>query len=410
VRRPYAGDVRILITRDEKDEVLRSEYRKVPPAIGWQRWLSVLRKRYVLPRTDVTAFLKRQEMKQRFAPVRKPIVARSQTSDSPLSSWGVDYFVMPESNGYTAVLTLIDRFSKITFLEAVKTQGATELIDVLDKWKAWLEQESGDPHVFDKVRRMHADNGASFRSQETQQWFARHHITLVHARAHEPTGSGLQERMNQTARRGISNWAHAEGRSWVKFVKPTQHLINTSYTRMLGGGRTPVQVAFASTPNEKLEVYTRQKRAAESRVSTKREAKIAIDEWVRVSLRRAGIPQQQEAFKTGQRKGSDLGWSEQTYKVRGRYGNQWMVHGLSMRLDAADLLPIPGPDADPYDRTPHAPHEATDTPWNPPSLTRVQTQLRPYLQGGTNDIGALPTTERRQRRPNTRHADFIPLL
>jgi hypothetical protein len=123
-------------------------------------------------------------------------------------------------------------------------------------------------------------------------------------------------------------------------------VLNTSYHRNLGMGRSPYSVLTGKEPDKELSAKL--KKEAESRRNYKLYIKGAIPEGapVKVSMRVDGPSSVKDAIKGGQRKGYLPSFGDKVWRVRLRRGNlYWLVDKEGKpregAVDRADLLALP---------------------------------------------------------------------
>jgi hypothetical protein len=147
------------------------------------------------------------------------------------------------------------------------------------------------------------------------------------------------ERANRTLKQALTSYADAKGtkKSWnlPDILEQVLAVMNTSYHRNLGMGRTPYSVLTGKKPDR--EVSAKLKKEAESR----RNYKI----YEKGSMRVDGPSSVKDAIKSGIRKGYLPSFTDEVWRVRLRRGNlYWLVDKQGNRregaVDRADLLPL----------------------------------------------------------------------
>jgi hypothetical protein len=170
-------------------------------------------------------------------------------------------------------------------------------------------------------------------------------------------------------------------------------VLNSSYHRNLGVGRSPASVLTGKEPDRDLSAKL--KTEAESRRNYKLYVKGSLPEGmaVKVSMRVDGPSGVKDSIKSGIRKGYSPSFTDQVWRVRLRRGNlYWLVDKEGNKregaVDRADLLPL----------TSDAPKNAwrkpttvtvDDEPAPPPKETvriRVKAPPKPAYDGPDKDL------------------------
>eukprot|EP00952_Eustigmatos_sp_NYUAD-ZCMA_P000769 3200-Eustigmatos_ZCMA.PRE.1 len=82
---PIIHGLPVLITPEEKQDMLKKVYSEVPPSIGILSFHHLVNQKcWGIIRKDCSDFLKHQEYYQKFKPVRRQVVTRPQVPTAPL--------------------------------------------------------------------------------------------------------------------------------------------------------------------------------------------------------------------------------------------------------------------------------------------------------------------------------------
>ncbi|GFY19521.1 hypothetical protein TNCV_4646941 [Trichonephila clavipes] len=130
--------------------------------------------------------------------------------DVPLSTYHVDFIgPLPSTNKrYQHILTIIDAFTKFTWLYPVKS---TTLEDALDKLK--LQQKT-----FGNPKRMITDKGSPFNSKGFDDYCTEENIQNLQITTGVPRGNGQVERIHRTLIPVLTKLSIDDPTKWYKFV------------------------------------------------------------------------------------------------------------------------------------------------------------------------------------------------
>lgn len=350
---PYVGDRR-LITTDKVAETLKSEWQRVPPSIGYLRWYSVLKRKYVgLKRPAVQAFLENAEGKQLFRERRNVVASRALVVAQPGRVWTAD-ITFPGGKGSetrwkgrkcVGLFGIIDQHSKYLWASPVASLDMEEMIAVTERFLS----DIGDRAK--RVRVIRTDNG--FGSEYTE-WLRGKGIKHTTAQPWRPQSSGLIERSWRTLNSMLMSQAIyrlGSKKRWPELVEQMTELINNSFSRVLLK-KTPREVfeGQASDPKVVLRIRAEGKKR---KWSSLYENELKPGDYVRVSLRASGPSAVKMRVKAGTYKGYMQQWSSADTTRVGEDDIRRVKRKISAELyeltdgskhDRADLLKIPGPD------------------------------------------------------------------
>jgi IS30 family transposase len=218
----------IVVPDDERDVVLKKIYEDITQGVG--QGISLLYKRirdkYLnIRRSDVSAFLKSQKVyqmtKSQNHTINKPIM-----SSSPNDRWALDCINLvsyASSNGgidrgYKFILTVVDFFSRKTFLRALKTQTA---INVTNALKSIVAETKTYPKI------INSDNGGENKA-ETAAWMKENNIESVKTLSYSPQSNGLVEGVNKKVRKVLREiMIRTNSRNWTNHLQTTANLLNS---------------------------------------------------------------------------------------------------------------------------------------------------------------------------------------
>ncbi|GFU95740.1 retrovirus-related Pol polyprotein from transposon 17.6 [Trichonephila clavipes] len=142
--------------------------------------------------------------------------------DVLLSTYHVDFIgPLPSTNKrYQHILTIIDAFTKFTWLYPVKS---TTLEDALDKLK--LQQKT-----FGNPKRI-TDRGSPFNSKGFDDYCTEEKIQNLQITTSVPRGNGQVERIHRTLIPVLTKLSIDDPTKWYKFVDRLQRILNSTSNR-----------------------------------------------------------------------------------------------------------------------------------------------------------------------------------
>jgi hypothetical protein len=207
-----------------KTMVLKKEYKRSFGS-GIVNFYKTIREKFLnIKRTDVSAFIKGQQIPQLTDIMRhrtnKPIVA-----DYPNQIWCIDLIDMSmyetKNKGFRYILTVIDVFSRKCFLDKIKVKEALVTARAMD-------QITRKTTVTPKY--IICDNGTEFLGEFITFCMA-HDITIRRNRAYSPEANGIVERANKEVRKLIRNInLENESTNWIDYLQRVEDIKNNTYT------------------------------------------------------------------------------------------------------------------------------------------------------------------------------------
>ncbi|GFX15219.1 pro-Pol polyprotein [Trichonephila clavipes] len=139
--------------------------------------------------------------------------AKTEEIDVPLSTYHVDFIgPLPSTNKrYQHILTIIDAFTKFTWLYPVKS---TTLEDALDKLK--LQQKT-----FGNPKRIITDRGSPFNSKGFGDYCTEEKIQNLQITTGVPRGNGQVERIHRTLIPRFHQVVNRRSYKMVQIRRPT---------------------------------------------------------------------------------------------------------------------------------------------------------------------------------------------
>ena len=203
---------------------LKNEYKKSFGS-GARNFYKTIREKYLnIKRKDVTEFMKTQKIKDLTDVMKhrtnKPILAKY-----PNEIWCLDLIHMtnayPKNNGFQFILSVIDVFSRYTFLEPSKEQTSLSISKCFDKI---IKREKIKPKY------IICDNGGEFE-KDFSAYCKAHDIIIRLNRAYSPQANGIVERSNKEIRKLLrSIMLENESTNWVDNLRKVENYKNNTYT------------------------------------------------------------------------------------------------------------------------------------------------------------------------------------
>ncbi|GFU28921.1 hypothetical protein TNCV_470531 [Trichonephila clavipes] len=167
--------------------------------------------------------------------------------DVPLSTYHVDFIgPLPSTNKrYQHILTIIDAFTKFTWLYPVKS---TTLEDALDKLK--LQQKT-----FGNPKRIITDRGSPFNSKGFDDYCTEEKIQNLQITTGVPRGNGQVERIHRTLIPVLTKLSIDDSTKWYKFVDRLQRILNSTSNRSTKW--SPFELLTGVTMRNREDLYLR---------------------------------------------------------------------------------------------------------------------------------------------------------
>lgn len=193
-----------------------------------------------------------------------------------------------ENAGYGYLLLAVDCFSKALFLEKLKTREAGDIVKALD---AILKRSKRKP------KKIGADRESGFRSAIVSKFLSKHQIELYHPISY--LHSSLSERYVGRVKRIFARLFTRNGNhKWLGSEQDVAAQINNSYNRSIKMRSIDV--------NKKNESQVWENLFGKFADSKPIKARFKQGELVKISTR---------TLKDVFRKGYDVSWSSETFKV-----------------------------------------------------------------------------------------------
>jgi hypothetical protein len=247
----YKGD-RLYVPQARMREVLLREAHDVPLAghLGRDKTYARLCRSYYWPRmrAEVEDYCKSCPSCQRIKPsqLKRPGLHQPlEIPKRPGQSASIDFITgLPRTkSGHTAILTIVDRFSKRVAFAPCTTEASAEVTARLF-YTWWLTMGFGMPH--DIV----SDRGRQFVSEFWDQLNACWGTTLKFSTAYHPQTDGQTERVNRVVEDMLRAYVSPHHTDWDEFLPAAAFAYNTAVHSSTGA--EPLRVCQGWVPADPL--------------------------------------------------------------------------------------------------------------------------------------------------------------
>ncbi|GFY46051.1 transposon Tf2-6 polyprotein [Trichonephila inaurata madagascariensis] len=165
----------------------------------------------------------------------------------PLSTYHVDFIgPLPSTNkSYQHILTVVDAFTKFTWLYPVKTVSAE---NALEKLK--LQQKT-----FGNPIRIITDRGSAFTSKLFNDYCSEENIQHLQIATGIPRGNGQVERIHRTLIPVLTKLSLDDSTKWYKYVDRLQRILNSTICRSTKW--TPFELLIGTKMRNKEDIRIR---------------------------------------------------------------------------------------------------------------------------------------------------------
>lgn len=146
--------------------------------------------------------------------------------ETPLTTYHIDHLgpLTSTNKNYKYLLTVVDGFTKFTWIYPVKTVTTEETLS-----KLIIQQQT-----FGTPQRIISDRNAAFTSNEFQNYCKEENIAHYTITTGQPRGNGQVERINQIIIDVLSKLSITDPTKWYRHVAAVQCAINGSFQRSIG--------------------------------------------------------------------------------------------------------------------------------------------------------------------------------
>lgn len=348
---PYVDDKILILKEDDVQTILHKEFANVPVTLGYLRWYSLLRQKYLnLSRRHVVQFLANNEGHQRYKRPRNKIAGRAIVITKPAVVWACDIKKMTETyfrgRRMVGVIIFIDLHSKFVCAYPIKTTSVEETTRCVRLWVSDVRKVLDlDENEELPIRFLRSDSGTEFKGNfnETLDEFGIKHVFVSVA---SPTNNGSVERAAQTFGQyamSTSQQKYGTQTRWPEVIGMCSELINSTWSRVLLG--RPID-AIRGEDTDKVNDRLVQEGKKRKFSSLYDKHPLKVGDHVRISIRASGTAAEKNAIKARTRKvGSELQWSEAVFTVTRRISRERYKVSNGKVYDLSDLQRVPGPEA-----------------------------------------------------------------
>lgn len=156
--------------------------------------------------------------------------------DVPLSTYHIDHLgpMTSTHKNYKYILTVVDAYTKFTWIYPVKTLSTDETLDKLK-----LQQQT-----FGAPERIITDRNAAFTSNDFRQYCKDENVTHYTITTGQPRGNGQVERIHQIIIAVLSKLSADDPTKWYRRVSKVQRCLNGTYQRAIG--MSPFELLFGT--------------------------------------------------------------------------------------------------------------------------------------------------------------------
>jgi len=163
--------------------------------------------------------------------------------DRPGRDYAIDFMVgLPESEGNTAALVMVDRFSKRIRIRACK--GGITAIETANIIVQELFRNNGT------INSIVSDRDSKFTSDFWKEYFGILDVQLKMTTARHQQANGQSERAIQTIKTMLRHYINVKQTDWVKQLPLVEFAYNTSIQKSTG--KTPFEIETGETPPNTL--------------------------------------------------------------------------------------------------------------------------------------------------------------
>ena len=217
--RPEQGNLRTRVLQEKHNHLTAGHF-------GFNKTLELIRRDYTWPlvRTDCKNFVSQCVLCARNKPSRHRPYGLLQPLPIPERPWhsvSMDFIEqLPTSNGFTAILVVIDRLTKESVF--IPTTDNATAVDVADAFVTHVFAKHGIPlHVS-------SDRGSEFTSHFFQSLGALLRMRLHFTSGHHPSANGQVERVNSTLEQYLRIYCNYQQDNWSKLLPLAEFAYNNA--------------------------------------------------------------------------------------------------------------------------------------------------------------------------------------
>ncbi|GFS74398.1 hypothetical protein TNCV_970021 [Trichonephila clavipes] len=172
------------------------------------------------------------------------IVDTGRGESIPLSTYHVDFIgPLPSTNkSYQHIFTVVDAFTKFTWLYPVKTVSA----------ESALEKLKQQQKTFGNPIRIISDRGSAFTSKLLNDYCDEENMQHLQIATGVPRGNGQVERIHRTLIPVLTKLSLDDSTKWYKYVDRLQRILNSTISRSAKG--TPFELLVGTKMRNKEDI------------------------------------------------------------------------------------------------------------------------------------------------------------
>ena len=241
----FEGRIYVPPNAELRQEILQQHHDKTDVGHpGQHRMIELLKRTYWWPqmRNDVKRYIKGCDTCQRNKILRTRPTTHLHPLPIPTGPWeeiSIDMIgPLPESDGYDAILVIVDRFSKMIRLRAVNTTLSSEELGDIYRDDIW--RQHGIP------RRIISDRGPQFASKFMAELCRATGTQRNLSTAYHPQTDGQTERINQEVEAYLRNVINHAQDNWKKWLSTAEFQYNDKTHSATG--HSPFQIVYGRHP------------------------------------------------------------------------------------------------------------------------------------------------------------------
>ncbi|QRW18204.1 Transposon Tf2-12 polyprotein [Rhizoctonia solani] len=211
---------------------------------GQARTLELISRSYYWPslKKFVNSYVSHCETCIRSKPTNQVPVGLLKPLQIPERPWediAYDMIVgLPVSEGFDAILTVIDRFSKMVHF--IPTQSTASAIDIANLFVTYIWKLHGLP------RSTVSDRGPTFNAKFIRHLYKRLDIKPTYSTAYHPQTDGQTEQIQREAKIFIRMFGNHRQSDWVSLLPLAEFALNN--LKQTSTGKSPFQICYGYNP------------------------------------------------------------------------------------------------------------------------------------------------------------------
>ncbi|CAM8999301.1 unnamed protein product [Rhodiola kirilowii] len=202
---------------------------------------------------------------------------------------------LPTSKGFTAIMVVVDRFTKYAHFAPMKTGFTAEGVAQL------FIREVARLHGF--PRTIVSDRDPIFMSKFWREFFRLHQTNLSTSSAYHPESDGQTEIVNRALEDYLRSFVGDTQSDWASYLSWAEYSYNTSWHS--SAGMTPFQAVYGRSPPSIIEFVPSD--STHAQVTTTLESRDHILQQLKTNIERAQLRMRQQANRHRTDKSFNIG-------------------------------------------------------------------------------------------------------